>query len=40
MKEIMQTYGAMIVVVVGIALLSGFGALKNKMSVAFAPQDI
>lgn len=31
MKEIMQTYGAMIVaVVVGIALLSGFGALKNK----------
>lgn len=41
MKEIMQTYGAMIVaVVVGIALLSGFGALKNKMSVVFAPQDI
>ena len=41
MKEIMQTYGAMIVaVIVGIALLSGFGALKNKMSVAFAPQDI
>ena len=41
MKEIMQTYGAMIVaVVVGIALLSGFVALKNKMSVAFAPQDI
>lgn len=41
MKEIMQTYGAMIVaVVVGIALLSGFGALKNKMGVAFAPQDI
>ena len=41
MKEIMQTYGAMIVaVVVGIALLSGFGALKNKMSVAFAPQGI
>lgn len=31
MKEIMQTYGAMIVaVVVGIALLSGFVALKNK----------
>ena len=26
--------------VVGIALLSGFGALKNKMSVAFASQDI
>ena len=41
MKEIMQTYGAMIVaVVVGIALLSGFGALKNKMGVAFATQDI
>lgn len=41
MKEIMQTYGAMIVaVVVGIALLSGFGTLKNKMGVAFATQDI
>lgn len=41
MKEIMQTYGAMIVaVVVGIALLSGFWALKNKMGVAFATQDI
>ena len=41
MKEIMQTYGAMIVaVVVGISLLSGFGALKNKMGVAFATQDI
>ena len=40
MKEIMQTYGAMIVaVVVGIALLSGFGALKNKMSVAFASKE-
>lgn len=37
MKEIMQTYGAMIVaVVVGIALLSGIWGSEDKMSVAFA----
>ena len=36
MKEIMQTYGAMIVaVVVGIALLSGFGALKMCIRDSF-----
>ncbi len=34
MKEIMQTYGAMIVaVVVGIALLSGFGEEQNECGI-------
>ena len=41
MKEIMQTYGAMIIVaLVGIILLSSFSMVKGNIGEAFAVQEV
>ena len=41
MKEIMQTYGAMIIAaLVGIILLSSFSMVKGNIGEAFAVQEV